>query len=40
MLHTVHYPVLSAGQVFGTLGRGIALDRLLEVSVQLRYRPV
>ena len=38
MLHIVHYPVLSAGQVFGTLGRGTALDRLLKVLSTARYR--
>ena len=38
MLHIVHYPVLSARQVFGTLGRGTAPDRLLKVLSTARYR--
>jgi hypothetical protein len=39
MEHVVHYPVLSAGQVFHTLGRGTALARLLKVLSTARYRP-
>ena len=35
--HTVHYPVLSAGQVSFTFGRGTAVDRLLEVYSTARY---
>ena len=38
MAHTVHYPVLSAGQVSLTLGRGTAVDRLLKVLSTARYR--
>ena len=37
MAHTVHYPVLSAGQVSLTLGRGTAVDRLLKVPSTARY---
>ena len=39
MKHVVHYPVLSAGQVLHTLGRGTALDQLLEVVSTARYSP-
>lgn len=35
--HTVHYPVLSAKQVSSTLGRGMAVERLLEVYSIERY---
>ena len=35
--HTVHYPVLSAKQVSSTLGRGMAVKRLLEVYSIERY---
>ena len=38
MAHTVHYPVLSAGQVSSTSGRGTAVDRLLKVLSTARYR--
>ena len=37
MLHTVHYPVLSAGQVSLTFGRGTAVGRLLKVYSTARY---
>ena len=37
MPHVVRYPVLSAGRVYGTFGRGIALDRLLKVLSTARY---
>ena len=37
MLHTVHYPVLSARLVSLTLGSGTVLDRLLEVLSTARY---
>ena len=43
MLHTVHYPVLSAGQVPCTLGRGTGVVRLLAVlstGVQLGIAPL
>ena len=39
MKHVVHYPVLSAGQVLHTLGRGTASDQLLEVVSTARYSP-
>ena len=39
MLHTVHYPVLSAGQVPCTLGRGTGVVRLLAVLSTARYSP-
>ena len=40
MQHVVHYPVLSAGQVLHTLGRGTASDQLLEVFSTARYRHI
>ena len=39
MHHTVHYPVLSAGQVPCTLGRGTGIVRLLAVRSTARYDP-
>ena len=39
MLQTVHYPVLSSGQVLCTLDRGTALAGLLKVLSTARYRP-
>ena len=39
MLHTVHYPVLSVGQVPCTLGRGTCVVRLLAVLSTARYSP-
>ena len=35
--HTVHYPVLSAGQASLTFGRGTAVGRLLKVYSTARY---
>ena len=35
--HTVHYPVLSVGQVCSTSGRGTAVGRLLKVLSTARY---